>query len=174
LLKWLLVAAITALAQPGTASAAPVLQHQNHAHAWRAWCKHNSVCAKNHPWVWRNNPQKRYRAWAGWCIERQKCLNKHPGLAKPSQPSGGSWSTQYITGYCYGQYTANGDYVHVGSAAAGPDVPFGTRYWIPEVGWTVTIDDRGGAVGDGHIDVWLPDCSRADAITGYYQVEQLN
>jgi 3D (Asp-Asp-Asp) domain-containing protein len=73
--------------------------------------------------------------------------------------------TVEVTAYCIGDgsgtTTANGDHVHVGSAAAGPAVPFGTRFYIQGL-WTVSIDDRGSAVGNGHLDVWMPSCSQAN------------
>jgi 3D (Asp-Asp-Asp) domain-containing protein len=73
--------------------------------------------------------------------------------------------TVEITAYCIGDgsgtVTSNGDHVHMGSAAAGPGVPFGTRFYIPGL-WTVTVDDRGGAVGNRHLDVWMPSCAQAN------------
>jgi 3D (Asp-Asp-Asp) domain-containing protein len=70
-----------------------------------------------------------------------------------------------VTAYCFragiGIQTADGDSVHLGSAAAGSDVPFGTRFNVPDL-WTVTVDDRGSAVEAGHLDVWMPSCLQAD------------
>ncbi len=89
----------------------------------------------------------------------------------------GHWETDQITAYCTGMgdmmETAQGGHVHTGSAAAGPDVPFGTRFKIPGLR-TVTVDDRGSAVGDGHLDVWMPSCSDADKWgVRYLAVKQL-
>ena len=49
--------------------------------------------------------------------------------------------------------TASGAPVEVGvTAAAGPSVPFGTVVLVEGVGPRV-VQDRGGRIGDGHIDV---------------------
>lgn len=49
--------------------------------------------------------------------------------------------------------TASGDKVVVGeSAAAGPNIPFGTRIYVEGLGWR-TVNDRGRAVGPNDIDL---------------------
>ena len=49
--------------------------------------------------------------------------------------------------------TASGDQVVPGeTAAAGPNIPFGTRVYVEELGWR-TINDRGRSVGPNDIDL---------------------
>mgnify|MGYP001066125831 CR=1 FL=1 len=59
-------------------------------------------------------------------------------------------------GMCYAgdpNITASGQPVIIGqTVAAGSDVPFGTRIWIEDIGFRV-VQDRGGRIGNGHIDV---------------------
>lgn len=58
--------------------------------------------------------------------------------------------------------TASGAKVVPGvTAAAGPAVPFGTKLYIPGIGWRI-VQDRGSAIGNNHIDIAMP--SRASAI----------
>lgn len=64
-------------------------------------------------------------------------------------------------GYC--GRTASGTQVHQGSAAAGPGVPYGTRLVVEGIPWVVTVDDRGPAIGDGQLDVFLSSCQDARA-----------
>ena len=98
-------------------------------------------------------------------------------MSAAERPSKGQWETDQITAYCSGvgdsTGTAQGGYAHVGSAAAGPDIPFGTRFKIPGLR-TVTVDDRGSAVGNGHLDVWMPSCLQANKWgVRYLPVERL-
>lgn len=37
------------------------------------------------------------------------------------------------------------------TVAAGPGIPFGTRVYIPGIGWRV-VEDRGGDIGDHRLD----------------------
>jgi len=59
-------------------------------------------------------------------------------------------------GMCYAgnpSITASGQQVVIGrTIAAGPDVPFGTKVWIKGIGFRV-VQDRGGRIGNEHIDV---------------------
>jgi len=49
--------------------------------------------------------------------------------------------------------TASGQPVIIGqTAAAGPSIPFGTKVWVEGIGFRV-VQDRGGRIGNGHIDV---------------------
>ncbi|UKS30185.1 3D domain-containing protein [Paenibacillus sp. HWE-109] len=58
--------------------------------------------------------------------------------------------------------TASGKKTEEGvTAACGPDLAFGTRVEIPELGRTYTCQDRGGAIKDGHIDVYMTSEKRA-------------
>jgi 3D (Asp-Asp-Asp) domain-containing protein len=61
-----------------------------------------------------------------------------------------------VEGMCYSgdpRITASGVEVVPGvTAAAGPGVPFGTRVYIPGFGFRV-VQDRGGQIGPGQIDV---------------------
>lgn len=53
--------------------------------------------------------------------------------------------------------TSSGAPLTVGrTIAAGPGIPFGTRIFIPGVGWRV-VEDRGSAITDGRIDVLVED-----------------
>lgn len=57
--------------------------------------------------------------------------------------------------------TASGAKVVPGvTAAAGPDVPFGTKLYIQGIGWRI-VQDRGGAIDNGDIDLAMS--SRAEA-----------
>ena len=39
--------------------------------------------------------------------------------------------------------------------AAGPSIPFGTKIYIPEFMKTFVVEDRGGAITDRHLDVYM-------------------
>lgn len=59
--------------------------------------------------------------------------------------------------------TSSGAPLTVGrTIAAGPGIPFGTRIFIPGVGWRV-VEDRGSAITDGRIDVLVEDKETAYA-----------
>ena len=52
--------------------------------------------------------------------------------------------------------TASGDEVVPGeTAAAGPNIPFGTRIYVEGLGWR-TVNDRGRLVGPNNIDLAVP------------------
>lgn len=63
--------------------------------------------------------------------------------------------------------TASGAYVQEWyTVAAGPSIPFGTRIYIPYFadypnGGIFVVQDRGGAIGDGNIDVYVYDKATA-------------
>jgi len=72
---------------------------------------------------------------------------------------------QAVEGVCYAgdpNVTASGMPIEPGiSVAAGPDIPFGTWLWIEGLGWR-RVDDRGGAIRDGSIDICM--ITREEAI----------
>ncbi len=39
--------------------------------------------------------------------------------------------------------------------AAGPSIPFGTKIYIPEFMKTFVVEDRGGAITDRHLDIYM-------------------
>lgn len=46
------------------------------------------------------------------------------------------------------------------TVAAGPDIPIGTRVFIPELsympnGGIFTVEDRGGAISNAHLDIFM-------------------
>ena len=63
--------------------------------------------------------------------------------------------------------TASGNYVQEWyTVAAGPSIPFGTRVYIPYFadypnGGVFVVQDRGGAIGDYNIDVYVNDKATA-------------
>lgn len=58
--------------------------------------------------------------------------------------------------------TASGEKLVPGeTAAAGPNIPFGTRIYVEDVGW-FTVNDRGRGVGPNDIDLAMP--TREEAI----------
>jgi 3D (Asp-Asp-Asp) domain-containing protein len=65
-----------------------------------------------------------------------------------------------VTAYCTTGTTASGTYTSWGTVAA--TLPFGTHVYIPGYG-AGTVLDRGGAVGPGHVDVYMPSCGQAIA-----------
>jgi 3D (Asp-Asp-Asp) domain-containing protein len=67
-------------------------------------------------------------------------------------------ATMLTTAYCQTGYTASGSWSRWGTIAA--TLPFGTRMYVPGYGFGVVLD-RGGAVGPGHIDLYMPDCQQA-------------
>lgn len=84
----------------------------------------------------------------------------------------------YITGYdlcysCCGKtdgITASGVYATVGrTIAASSEFAFGTRLYIEGIGERV-VEDRGGAIGGGRIDVLCNNHDECYAITGWYPV----
>lgn len=70
--------------------------------------------------------------------------------------------TRYATGTYEGDIRLNGEGVHAadgtvvfsGMFAAPPDVPFGTKIFIPGIGLG-EVHDRGGAIKVNRLDVWM-------------------
>ena len=59
--------------------------------------------------------------------------------------------------------TASGKPVRVGvTIACPPSIPFGTRLEIESVGVRV-CEDRGGAITEGHLDIYIPNLNKAQA-----------
>lgn len=75
-------------------------------------------------------------------------------------PSGGRTATFEATAYCDHGTTADGTHTAWGVIAAGPSYAFGTSMYVPGYGSAV-VHDRGGAVSDGVIDLWMPTCGEA-------------
>lgn len=84
----------------------------------------------------------------------------------------------YITGYdlcyaCCGKtdgITASGTYAQVGrTIATSSEFAFGTRLYIEGIGERV-VEDRGGAISGGRIDVLCNSHEECYAITGWYDV----
>jgi 3D (Asp-Asp-Asp) domain-containing protein len=84
----------------------------------------------------------------------------------------------YVTGYdicldCCGKtdgITASGAVAEIGrTVAASRDIPFGTVLYIDGIGERV-VEDRGGAITEGKLDVLCEDHAACYAITGWYDV----
>lgn len=66
-----------------------------------------------------------------------------------------------VTAYCLRGVTASGHYVHPGAVAISrAQFRMGQQFSIPGYGWGIARD-TGGAIGYGHIDVWMSSCSAA-------------
>jgi 3D (Asp-Asp-Asp) domain-containing protein len=52
--------------------------------------------------------------------------------------------------------TASGEYVREGFVAAGLELRIGTKVYIPSLGKTYTVMDRGGAIDNGDLDIYMP------------------
>jgi len=70
------------------------------------------------------------------------------------------WNTMNVTAYCDYGTMASGWYTHNGALAASREIPFGSLVEIQGLG-TFRVEDRGGAITPGHLDVWMPACSTA-------------
>lgn len=57
--------------------------------------------------------------------------------------------------------TASGEYTREGIVAAGDGFPFGTKLYISGYG-EVEVKDRGGAISNRHLDIWME--NRGEAI----------
>lgn len=72
----------------------------------------------------------------------------------------GYWQVYLVTAYCLTGETAAGTWTSWGTVAA--TLPFYTRLYVPGYG-DGTVLDRGGMIGYGHADVYMPDCGEAFA-----------
>lgn len=76
-----------------------------------------------------------------------------------------------ITAYARGdgytplnQKTASGTEPTAGrTVACSKEVPFGTRFYIPELGNTYTCEDRGGMIRGNHLDIYFDTVEEVDA-----------
>jgi 3D (Asp-Asp-Asp) domain-containing protein len=60
--------------------------------------------------------------------------------------------------------TASGTKATAGRTIAAPEsIPFGTKVYIEGIG-TRVVEDRGGAIADGHIDVFVNDVNTARSL----------
>jgi 3D (Asp-Asp-Asp) domain-containing protein len=96
-------------------------------------------------------------------------------VIKPAAEAKGEERTFVVTMYTAGvestgktpshpQYgvTASGEKVQDGvTIAAAPNIPFGTRVYIPYFGKTFTVQDRGGAIKGNRIDVYTSSLNEA-------------
>ncbi|MGI8914722.1 MAG: 3D domain-containing protein [Chloroflexota bacterium] len=78
-----------------------------------------------------------------------------------AQADGAVWQGMTITAFCDSGQMADGNFVHPGAVAAGWNLPFGSLVEISGMGVFV-VEDRGGAVHPGHLDVWMPSCGNAN------------
>ena len=81
----------------------------------------------------------------------------------------GEWVLMEVTAYTAGYescqktpgdpgygITASGEKVQEHhTIAAGPSIPFGTKIYIPEFMKTFVVEDRGGAITDNHLDIYM-------------------
>ncbi len=76
----------------------------------------------------------------------------------------GEWVLMEVTAYTVSieecgktdGVTASGERVKEWhTLAAGPSIPFGTKIYIPEFMKTFVVEDRGGAITDRHLDVYM-------------------
>ena len=65
-----------------------------------------------------------------------------------------------VTAYCDYGIMADGWRVHQGAIAAARNIPFGSLIEIQGMG-TYRVEDRGGAITTGHLDIWMPNCASA-------------
>ena len=101
-----------------------------------------------------------------------------PPVAEKPEPEMVYMGLYYVTGYdtcyaCCGKsdgITASGTYATAGrTVAASSEFDFGTRLWIDGLGERV-VEDRGGAIGGGRLDVVCNDHAECYSITGWYDV----
>src|SRR5579884_115410 len=88
----------------------------------------------------------------------KQCKAKLQRRTAPNIHARGYWATYLTTAYCQTGYTASGSWTSWGTVAA--TLPFGSRLYIPGYG-DGTVLDRGGAVGPGHVDLYMPSCQEA-------------
>jgi 3D (Asp-Asp-Asp) domain-containing protein len=70
------------------------------------------------------------------------------------------WRIWRATFYCDRGLTASGKSAGPGMIASGPEFRFGTVVDLP--GWgALSVEDRGGVIYNGRIDIWVDSCSEA-------------
>jgi 3D (Asp-Asp-Asp) domain-containing protein len=103
------------------------------------------------------------------------------GTNQPHHPAGGGGQQTVIaTAYCSAGLTAAGTWTGWGTAAS--DLPLGTELYVPGYG-KATVLDRGGGIGPGRLDLYMPNCTEAEqwgrrsikvSILGVEQFRQTN
>jgi 3D (Asp-Asp-Asp) domain-containing protein len=92
-----------------------------------------------------------------------------PAEEDPQPEIKGEWVLMEVTAYTAGPestgktpdhplygITASGNPVKEWhTIAAGPSIPFGTKIYIPEFMRTFVVEDRGGAITDNHLDIYM-------------------
>jgi len=92
-----------------------------------------------------------------------------PAEEDPQPEIKGEWVLMEVTAYTAGPestgktpdhplygITASGNPVKEWhTIAAGPSIPFGTKIYIPEFMKTFVVEDRGGAITDNHLDIYM-------------------
>lgn len=87
----------------------------------------------------------------------------------------GEYQTYEVTAYTAGEestgktpahplygVTASGAYVEEGrTIACPPSLAFGTKIYIPEMENVYTCEDRGSAITEGHLDIYVADLDEA-------------
>ena len=105
-------------------------------------------------------------------------LSKLREYIAPPEPERIYLGLYYVTGYdtcaaCCGKtdgITASGTYATAGrTVAASSEFDFGTRLWIDGLGERI-VEDRGGAIGGGRLDVVCEDHDACYSITGWRDV----
>jgi len=99
-------------------------------------------------------------------VKEEACIQ--PGID-------GYWIVMEVTAYtldyeCCGKYPDDPDYGITSSSkevkeyhtiAAGPSIPFGTQIYIPMFLQYFTVEDRGSAIGDGNLDIYMAEIDDA-------------
>ncbi len=83
-------------------------------------------------------------------------------IKSSGEVSRGTSRTYEVTAYCScalccgksNGITASGTQAHWGTVAAS--LPFGTKLRIEGFDTVFTVEDRGGAIGSGRVDIWFP------------------
>lgn len=109
----------------------------------------------------------------------KEVLEKIRAYIAPPEPERIYLGLYWVTGYdafcthCCGKsdgITASGTYATAGrTVAASSEFDFGTRLYIDGLGERI-VEDRGGAIGGGRLDVVCSDHAECYSITGWYDV----
>lgn len=97
------------------------------------------------------------------------------GVEIPASTPTGDVTTMEVTAYTAGYestgktpdhpaygVTASGAYVEEGrTCACPPSIPFGTEIYVPALDTTYTCEDRGAAITEGHLDLYMEDLDAA-------------
>ena len=86
----------------------------------------------------------------------------------------GYWVVMEVTAYTADECDKTPDHPYYGitasgekvkehhTIAAGPSIPFGTKIYIPKYLKCFTVEDRGGAIGDSNIDIYMEDINEVN------------